>query len=579
MEPDTWGRAGVPSLTGAVPLMLALGLLALCGNAATADDAGAKSLEVLPSVTARVTDTALKRPADVPDDAALVAAGARIGTIRMRRVPVFDTQRPEEDTRLFRLANRLHIETREATVADQLLFRSGDVYDPRVLEETARILRRARYLREAQVLPVAFKDGRVDVEVLTQDVWTLNPGVSFGRKGGTNTSGFQLEELNLLGLGTQLSLGYNKGVDRTSSDLIYRDRHLGRSWWQLDAQYSDNSDGRRAELALDHPFYALQTKAAGGVFLRDDDRIDSRYDLGEVIGKYRTRERGATVYYGRSPGLVDGNVHRWTVGFTRDERHFDTLRDPLSVRIAPPDRTLAYPWIGYEWIEDQFRTARNRDLIERTEDISLGWQASARMGVSASAFGGDRTAVVFNGRVSRGLEPTPEQTWLFEGGLLGRHESGKFTDTIISGAARYYRRQSARRLFFAAFSFDAGRNLDLDRQLLVGGDNGLRGYPLRYQAGEGRWLFTVEQRAFTDWYPFRLFNVGGAAFLDVGRTWGDRPFGSRSQGLLKDIGVGLRLGNARSALGNVLHIDVAVPLDGDSSIKNVQFLVETKRTY
>ena len=121
--------------------------------------------------------------------------------------------------------------------------------------------------------------------------------------------------------------------------------------------------------------------------------------------------------------------------------------------------------------------------------------------------------------------------------------------------------------------------LDAERQLLLGGDSGLRGYPLRYQGGEGRWLLTAEQRFYTDWYPFRLVHVGGAVFFDAGRSYGRNPFGSRSQGVLKDAGIGLRLGNARSGLGNVVHIDLAFPLDGDSSIDSVQLLVQTKRSF
>jgi hemolysin activation/secretion protein len=125
----------------------------------------------------------------------------------------------------------------------------------------------------------------------------------------------------------------------------------------------------------------------------------------------------------------------------------------------------------------------------------------------------------------------------------------------------------------------AGSNLDVDEQVLLGGDNGLRGYPLRYQAGTGRVLFTAEQRVFTNWFPFQLFNVGGAVFFDMGRTTGRDPLGTQSQGLLKDVGVGLRLGNSRSALGNVLHIDLAFPLDGDASISSMQVIVETKRSF
>ncbi len=65
--------------------------------------------------------------------------------------------------------------------------------------------------------------------------------------------------------------------------------------------------------------------------------------------------------------------------------------------------------------------------------------------------------------------------------------------------------------------------IDPENQVLLGGDNGLRGYPLRYQAGERRAILNVEQRFFTDWYPWRLFRVGYAVFVDVGRVSGRDP--------------------------------------------------------
>ncbi len=68
--------------------------------------------------------------------------------------------------------------------------------------------------------------------------------------------------------------------------------------------------------------------------------------------------------------------------------------------------------------------------------------------------------------------------------------------------------------------------------------------------------------------------------MDVGRAFGDTPLGpAENLGLLKDVGFGLRLGSTRSALGNVIHFDVAFPLDGGSSIDSVQFLVQTKRSF
>jgi hemolysin activation/secretion protein len=533
---------------------------------------------ILPSVEARTPPPQPQQVAGVPSDAELENAAARIGAILIDERQLFDFRR-DEDTSLTRVANRLHVPTREATIEDQLLFRSGDPYRAGLLEESARILRDTRYLRDAVIRPVAYHDGVVDVEVTTQDVWTLNPGVSFGRKGGRNSGGLQVEDLNFLGLGTQLGVGFTSGVDRDSKSIYYRDRHLGSSWWDLATKYSDNSDGRFAQFDLEHPFYALESRWAAGVALSDDLRSDARYDLGQITDRYQVREQLASVYWGWSQGLVGDWARRYSIGLSFEDHAFSAPPDGVAPRLLPADRRLAYPWIAAEWVQDDFRTARNRDQIEKTEDYSLGWRARVQLGFASGATGSDRDALMLRGGLSKGLGFGERQTLLFEADAAGRLEQGELLGAKLGGAARYYFRESPRRLLFMGLSAEAGHNLDADQQILLGGDNGLRGYPLRYQAGEGRWLFTAEQRFFTNWYPFQLFNVGAAVFYDMGATWGRDPLGTPSRGLLRDLGVGLRLGNSRSALGNVLHIDIACPLDGDSSIDNVQFLIETRKSF
>ena len=81
------------------------------------------------------------------------------------------------------------------------------------------------------------------------------------------------------------------------------------------------------------------------------------------------------------------------------------------------------------------------------------------------------------------------------------------------------------------------------------------------------------------WSLWRLLDVGAAAFIDVGRVWGPNPVGAPNLGWLRDVGVGLRLGNSRSSLGNVIHIDLSAPLDGETRIERLQFLVGTKETF
>jgi hypothetical protein len=560
-------------VTARAILVLSLAVCAIGANMRCASGA------VLPSVSARAIDDELLRPPGIPSDAELEQTGATIGDIRIEPQDVFDTGNASDDTTLFRLVNRLHVSTRPDTIESQLLFTSGSAYSAHVLAESERILRSSRYLYDARIRPVGYHDGVVDVEVRSRDVWTLTPGFSFGRSGGKNTAGLELAELNLFGRGTELSLGATSGVDRDSKSIIYRDRQLFDTWWGVSVELSDNSDGYNRALTLEQPFYALDARRAGGVTWLDSDRVDSFYDLGKIVGQYRTQQKLFTAYAGWSDGLRGGWSRRWRAGLRYDANEFSPVMDSPLAAEPPPERKLVYPVLGYELVQDAFATTRNRDQIGRTEDVRLGWRFATELGWADPAFGSDRSALLASASLSKGLNLGGRQTFLLDGALSGRFEDAGLADGLLSASARYYFRQSERRLLFASVGVDQASRPDPDHQVLLGGDNGLRGYPLRYQAGEGRMLFTLEQRWFTPWYPFRLFNVGAAAFADVGRTWGDNPTGTRSLGLLKDVGVGLRLGNSRSASGNVLHIDLAMPLDGDPSIDRVQLLVETKARF
>ena len=557
-----------------MPRSLTILLLSLSFAAAAADPA-----PILPSVSSRSYQADDQRPAGIPDDATLEASGARIGQVIFRNLELFDVGGRDQDSVLFRLGNRLHIKTRDATIANQLLFREGDPYNASAIAESARILRSRRYLRDAFIRPVAYRDNFVDLEVTTQDVWSFNPGLSFGRSGGKNSTGFEVEELNLFGTGSRLGIGFKSDADRDSKAIKFRDPQLGSSWWDLLTEYSDNSDGRLADLSLIRPFYSLDSRWAAGFELRDDLRVDSRYDLGEKIDQYETHARMASVHWGFSKGLVDGWARRYSFGATVDDHEFADAPGLVTTSLLPGNRRLVYPWLAAEWVQDRFATVRNRDQIDRIEDYSLGWNLRAQLGYASTGFGSDRNAFVLNGSASTGYELTSRQSVLLSAEATGRMEDGRLANGLLGAEARYYFRQSPRRLLFMGLSATAGSNLDTDTQLLLGGDSGLRGYPLRYQSGTGRWMFTAEQRMFSNWFPFQLFNVGGAVFFDMGESSGRSPLSTEPQGLLKDVGVGLRLGNGRSALGNLVHIDLAFPLDGDSSIRGMQVVVETKQRF
>ena len=515
----------------------------------------------------------------IPTDSELEQSGAVIGEVLIDNQNIFNLNDPREDTKIFRLANHLHPRTREYVIRDQLLFHSGDLYSRHTLEESARILRRERYFYDAWIEPVRYHDGKVDVRVTTRDVWTLNPGVSFGRSGGKNSSGFELEELNILGSGAQVAVSHKSSVDRTTDMYSVGDPHVFGTWVSVFADYSNNSDGTLRQIAVDRPFYALDTRHAGGLSAFDDLQTDSLYDRGQIVDKFQDQAKFASGYVGFSSGLHDGWVRRWRFGATYDEHDFSIQPTWTGTTLVPENRKFVYPWAQLDILQDDYLKYRNYNQIERTEDFYLGQSFSLRLGWADSAYGSSRSALLFQGAARQGLWATDKATVLATETYRGRIESGVLRNAVFDGHIQYYVKQTENWLFFTTLDGTLAHNLDLDNQLLLGGDNGLRGYPLRYQDGDARALFTVEQRYFTDWYPFRLFRVGAAIFFDAGRTWGSAPLAAPSLGVLKDAGIGLRLGNSRSGLGNIIHVDIAFPFDGDNSIKRVQFIVQTKQSF
>ena len=520
------------------------------------------------------------RPVDVPSDESMEAAGAVIGNIDIDIRNIFDQSDPRERSGLFRLADKLHLRTKPSAIRAQLLFASGDKYRARKLAETERALRLLRYVYDAHIVPVHYADGKVDVKVITKDVWTLSPGISFGRAGGTNATSFNLQDTNILGWGKSLQISRSISVDRTSNTVAWTDPNVLGSHWTSAATAVDSSDGRTRSLQLGQPFYSLDTPWSTNMSGLGFDRTMSRYNLGNIVDQFKDNETSYQLSGGISSGLADGWVKRLLFGMTYDRNIF--VPAPLSAtpaRVLPPDRTLSYPFVGFDILQDYYKKVGDENEIGRTEDLYFGTEVTGSVGLSNSAFGADRDALMLAATAVKGFElPVAQQVFL-SGDFSTRVEAGRARNLIADAGAKYYWRWHEDCLLYAAVAGTVTDSLDPDAQLLLGGDNGLRGYPLRYESGTSRALVTVEQRFFTDWYPFRLVRVGAAVFADAGRTWGSGVIGNSDPGLLRDVGLGLRLGNTRTGLGNVVHIDFAFPLSNIAGIQKFQFLVQTFQSF
>lgn len=501
-----------------------------------------------------------------------------IGEVRVVTNGIFDPDKPGEDKWVFRLADRLHRNTRPDVIRRQILLEPGDPYSPEAVAESERILRANRYLYDAEIRPVRTEEGLIDLEVETRDVWTLRAGVSFNRAGGENSTDFTLQDSNFLGTGKDLTVWRISNVDRTSTLFRYRDPGVFGTRTQLELSAAEYSDGGSRRFEIERPFYALDTRRAAGFKVYVYDRIDSLYDLGEIIQKIAHTREQVEAYVGFSPGLAHGASRRWLIGFNRELDEFEYPPGGDSTPLPPVNRLFTYPWIGFEYVEDGFVTERQLDQLQRTEDLNLGTQFQARVGWSTAGLGADRDHLIASTKVTTGWRPGARQLLLtsLEGGSRwGNHGQENF---LVGGHLRYYFRNFGNSVFYLAAEGALSEKLDPESQILLGGDTGLRGYPLRYQSGDRKWLVQLEQRVFSDREFFHVLHLGAAVFYDVGRAWYKEGY-FEEQPVLQDVGIGLRLGSSRSSSGAMVHLDLAYPLDRREGIDSLQWLVSTSESF
>src|SRR6516164_10092779 len=211
---------------GSLLLLLVLPAIACAAEPPAADESGATE--------PRAEDTPpLQSPSfgppgptpGVPSPDELEAAGAVIGEVLIDNQNIFNLEDPKDDNWLFRAADDLHPRTRADVIRHQLLFKPGEPYNRRMIDESERILRADGYFYDAWIREVRYHDNQVDLRVTTRDVWTLNPGFNFSRSGGTNAIGVQIQDTNFLGSGASLKVFHTSTVDRTSTGLQAMDEH------------------------------------------------------------------------------------------------------------------------------------------------------------------------------------------------------------------------------------------------------------------------------------------------------------------------------------------------------------------
>lgn len=509
-----------------------------------------------------------------PDDAV-------IGEIIFTRYPIFNENDPRENNILFRAANFLHIDTRPHVLASQLLFEEGDPVNRRQLEESARLLRDTEYLYDARVWPYRICGNRVDVEVVTREVWTLSGGVSFSRSGGNDETKLSIADSNFLGYGKTFSLTSNSSSDRDGIEFNYDDPNVLGSRHTLKLFYADNDDGYHNVLEAERPFYSLDARYAWGVHYSEHEREDDVYERGDEIAAYQNNQRQSEVFFGVSEGWREGVSKRWWFGVHASKEEYSELLSEPAPPDLPQSRETNYPFLRYDFIEEDFIQVSNLNQMHRIEDFNLGRSWSGRLGIADSVFGSDRDRFVYGFNLRNAWQVNDNTLSQLQASLEGfwLYSDNKTESMIWEANWRWYNGVGRKHGTYLALDVRLGRNLWLPEELMLGAEEQLRGYPDRYQRGNRSVVFTAEHRYYTDIHLWRLLRIGGAVFFDVGRAWEPGDEISGATGVLADVGFGLRLASSRAQTRRIIHIDVAFPLQRHSDVDSVQVLLTTKQSF
>jgi len=487
-----------------------------------------------------------------------VPAGTPIVSITIIRHDVFDLDEPGTSAWFYRAANALHVVSRERFIRSLLLFAEGDQLDPELLAESERVLRATGFLSPVTIVahPAA---GGAEVVVETRDQWTTEASLGLNVAGRQRKVGFTLTEQNFAGYGKRVEAVWRSDEERDSLTAIYHDPLLLGTRWNLDAAYSDTSDGSAEVLRLVRPFYALDTARAGGLEWERDALVEYLWADGDKQVAGEATMRTFRLWGGFRLPAAERATRRVTAGVFVDRARFAgwSYLDDRAYP-TPADRDLTGLELGYEHQSHRWEVIQGFRAWSRQEDLPLGPNWRVSLGFSLPALGGDAHRLRFASDLQLGVLRGGRHSWLVAA-VGGRLDDGRMANTALhleAGTAWL-----GATSFRARVAADLGHELDLDRQLALGADTGLRGWDPSTFDGTSRAVANLELRRRLTGEVLHLGIIGLTVFADAGRTWSPRV-GRDTDGVRFDAGLGLAVEITRAAILRIVRIEVGFGDDG-----------------
>jgi hypothetical protein len=520
------------------------------------------------------------------------ARGKRIRRIHIVNLNVFD-----DDARLLLWINAMRRATRDHVIARELLIAEGEPWQVETVEETRRNIEDPKFTSLVVIQPVraverpghaAAGDDVVDLLVVTRDVWSLRPAVSFElQQGSLSALNLSLKESNFLGRRKAAQVRYEMALGSTSVGAIYEDPNIagsrvlfeGSAYGVL-ARDTNELEGSRGELRLAYPLWSLDRRWGASLSLTHDDTIARsfrggelrRYDAPETPGDdalpWEYDHRALLVESELVHSMGRATLHRFAFGHELEVSRpsvldnfpgDDTQRAAFERDVLPRSERTSALYGRYQLYEPRYSIYRDLDTFDLSEHRQIGPDIELRLSAGGAALGSE--ARFLRGRGRLGLSVDVAGDGMLPAPVEGdaRLQGGELIDNeLIAGVYAASPRVADMLRLVARVDVMARIHETSNRFYELGGLTGLRGYPINHYAGRRQVRANLEARS--KGLPAGLFRAGLVGFWDAGHA--ADSFDEIS--LRHDLGVGIRF-LAPQLSRSLFRIDYAVPLHGSDA--------------
>ena len=498
--------------------------------------------------------------------------------------------------------------TKDSIILRDLLFQEGDVFVEADRKESERIISQKPFIGAAKIETELDEETRkVNIHVSVTEFFSItgafDPGIN-------SQSGYfltQVKESNLFGSGQGGEISYERITEleekpRGLITLRYRLPRLINTQWNFTGEYIQKREGDSWGVELQRPQYSLKSKWS------------AKFAISEQINLIRWYEDGKrTDLFEQTLHRSSGNVLRY-YGDRHHQNHIGLWLDSYDTRSVPLERSFGseaallnrnITRIGVIFGRKNVGFYQTRFLrrMGRDEYFITGSIYNASVGYSSPIFGSDRresyaalsfdagwvsrnkffgTAYIayitsFTNKIERSLLESRWELFLmdvFNTGDIYRVDTGFRNNGLFD----------LQQIFVVKYRTQMQFGWSGQSQVILGSQNGLRGYGLRQFSGEKMMLLSLESRTLCGGDFFKRLNDGVTkaatyvsrpfirdrtvdlglvlsltVFADFGYVW-DRNSNFNFKDVKRSIGFGVRGSFARVDAG-IFRFELAYPLD------------------